>query len=104
MKKWCRSGDWSSCRQTDTEGSFEDSAVAISDDRIRTFHVTLKQLRLSDAAWYLCVVGQHQISVHVEVTPRTSTGLFFLRQRLVLPSVSQFWLLFFARREILHLF
>lgn len=73
VKKWCRSGDWSSCRLTDGEGSFEDSSVAISDDRIRTFRVTLKKLQLSDAAWYLCVAGQHQIGVHVEVTPRTTT-------------------------------
>lgn len=74
MKKWCRSGDWSSCRQTDGRGGFEDSSVAISDDRIRTFSVTLKKLRLSDDAWYTCVVGQHQIAVHVEVLPRTTTS------------------------------
>lgn len=100
MKKWCRSGDWSSCRLTDTEGRFEDSAVAISDDRIRTFHVTLKKLQLSDAAWYLCVVGQHQIGVHVEVTPRATTGGFLVRSRLVSPIVSLFDLLFLAKREI----
>lgn len=104
VKKWCRSGDWSSCRLTDGEGSFEDSSVAISDDRIRIFRVTLKKLQLSDAAWYLCVAGQHQIGVHVEVTPRTTTSRFLLRQRRVLPSVSQLCLFFFAHWEILNLF
>lgn len=94
MKKWCRSGDWSSCWLTDGEGRFEDSSVAVSDDRIRTYRVTLKKLQLSDTAWYLCVVGQHQIAVHIEVTPRTTTRRFLLRERLVLPSVSQLCLFF----------
>lgn len=73
-KKWCRSGDWSSCLPTGPEGSYEDASVALSDDRTRTFTVTLKELKLSDTAWYLCSAGKHQIAVHVEVTPRPTTS------------------------------
>lgn len=72
-KKWCRSGDWSSCLLTDSEGSYEDTSVAISDDRTGTFTVTLKQLLMRDTGWYWCGVGQQQIAVHVQVTPRITT-------------------------------
>ncbi|XP_030015297.1 polymeric immunoglobulin receptor [Sphaeramia orbicularis] len=72
-KKWCRSGDWSSCLLTDSEGNYQDTSVAISDDRTGTFTVTLKKLQMRDTGWYWCGVGQQQISVHVLVTPRPST-------------------------------
>lgn len=72
-KKWCRRGDWSSCLSTGPEGSYVDTSVAISDDRTRTFTITLKKLRLSDSGWYMCSAGQQQIPVHVQVTPRPTT-------------------------------
>ncbi|XP_070701178.1 polymeric immunoglobulin receptor [Pempheris klunzingeri] len=72
-KKWCRSGDWSSCRLTGSEGSYEDTSVAVSDDRTRAFTVTLKKLQMGDTGWYWCSAGQKQISVHVLVTPRPTT-------------------------------
>ncbi|XP_051252768.1 polymeric immunoglobulin receptor isoform X1 [Dicentrarchus labrax] len=72
-KKWCRSGDWSSCVLTGSDGSYEDTSVAISDDRTRTFTITLKDLQLRDTAWYWCSAGQEKIAVHVVVTPRPST-------------------------------
>ncbi|XP_067461125.1 polymeric immunoglobulin receptor isoform X1 [Thunnus thynnus] len=72
-KKWCRSGDWSSCLMTGSEGSYEDNSVAISDDRIGTLTITLKKLQMRDAGWYWCSVGQQQIAVHVQVTPPAST-------------------------------
>ncbi|XP_067385178.1 polymeric immunoglobulin receptor isoform X2 [Channa argus] len=72
-KKWCRSGDWSSCRLTDSEGSYDDASVAISDDRTGAFTVTLKKLQMRDTGWYLCSAGQKQEAVHVLVTPRAST-------------------------------
>lgn len=73
-KKWCRSGGWSSCLSAGSEGSYEDTSVAISDDRTGTFTVTLKKLQMRDAGWYLCSAGQQQVAVQVQVTPRASTS------------------------------
>ena len=73
-KKWCRSGDWSSCLGTGSEGSYEDTSVAISDDRTGAFTVTLKKLQLGDTGWYWCAAGQQQTAVHVLVTPRPTTS------------------------------
>ncbi|KAK9539405.1 hypothetical protein VZT92_004513 [Zoarces viviparus] len=73
QKKWCRSGDWSSCLLTGSEGSYEDTSVAISDDRTRAFTVTLKKLQMSDSGWYWCSAGQQQKLVHVLVTPTPTT-------------------------------
>ncbi|XP_071348059.1 polymeric immunoglobulin receptor [Trachinotus anak] len=73
QKKWCRSGDWSSCLLSGSDGSYEDTSVAISDDRTGTFTVTLKKLQMRDTGWYWCSAGQQQISVHVLVTPRPTT-------------------------------
>ncbi|XP_034411017.1 LOW QUALITY PROTEIN: polymeric immunoglobulin receptor-like [Cyclopterus lumpus] len=56
-KKWCRSGDWSSCLLTGSEGSYEDTSVALRDDRTRTFTITLKKLRMRDSGWHWCSVG-----------------------------------------------
>ncbi|KAK2821940.1 hypothetical protein Q5P01_022005 [Channa striata] len=72
-KKWCRSGDWSSCLLTDSEGSYDDASVAISDDRTGAFTVTLKKLQMRDTGWYWCSAGQTQAAVQVLVTPRAST-------------------------------
>lgn len=63
---------------TDSEGSYEDTSVAISDDRTGTFTVTLKQLLMRDTGWYWCGVGQQQIAVHVQVTPRITTSKSFV--------------------------
>ncbi|XP_034470751.1 polymeric immunoglobulin receptor [Hippoglossus hippoglossus] len=72
-KKWCRSGDWSSCLVTDSEGSYEDTSVAISDDRTTAFTVTLKNLQMRDIGWYWCSSGYQKIAVQVLVTPRPTT-------------------------------
>ncbi|XP_059201366.1 polymeric immunoglobulin receptor isoform X2 [Centropristis striata] len=72
-KKWCRSGDWSSCLHTGPDGSYEDTSVAISDDRTRTFTITFKKLRMRDTGWYWCSAGQQQVAVHLLVTPRPTT-------------------------------
>ncbi|KAM6990213.1 polymeric immunoglobulin receptor [Tautogolabrus adspersus] len=74
-KKWCRSGDWSHCLLTDAGESYEDASVAISDDRIRTYTVTLKKLQLRDTGWYTCSAGKHKMSVQVLVTPRPKDTL-----------------------------
>nr|XP_040027517.1 polymeric immunoglobulin receptor [Gasterosteus aculeatus aculeatus] len=73
QKKWCRTGDWSSCLLTGSEGSYNDTSVAIRDDGSRTFTVTLKNLQMKDTGWYWCCAGQHKEHVHVIVTPRPST-------------------------------
>ncbi|KAM3603864.1 uncharacterized protein V6R79_003156 [Siganus canaliculatus] len=72
-KKWCRSGNSSSCLLTGPEGSYDDTSVAISDDRTRTFTITIKRLQLKDSGWYWCSAGQQKTAVHVLVTPRPST-------------------------------
>ncbi|XP_060940052.1 polymeric immunoglobulin receptor isoform X1 [Limanda limanda] len=72
-KKWCRSGDWSSCLSTGSEGSYEDTSVAISDDRTKAFTVTLKNLQMRDIGWYWCSSGYQKIAVQVLVTPRPTT-------------------------------
>uniref|UniRef100_A0AAZ1XNW4 Ig-like domain-containing protein n=1 Tax=Oreochromis aureus TaxID=47969 RepID=A0AAZ1XNW4_OREAU len=74
-KKWCRSGDLSSCLSTGSKGSYEDGSVAISDDRKEAFNVTLKKLQMSDAGWYSCSAGQQQVDVRVQVRPHGSTIL-----------------------------
>uniref|UniRef100_A0A8D3AWY4 Polymeric immunoglobulin receptor n=1 Tax=Scophthalmus maximus TaxID=52904 RepID=A0A8D3AWY4_SCOMX len=74
QKKWCRSGDWSSCLPTDSDGSYEDTSVAISDDRTGTFTVTLKRLQMRDTGWYWCSAGQQKKAVHVQVTPQPTTA------------------------------
>lgn len=73
-KKWCRSGDWRSCKSTGSVGSYEDSWVAIRDDRTGAFTVTLKKLRVIDTAWYWCSAGQQNQMVHVLVAPRPTTS------------------------------
>ncbi|XP_061587232.1 polymeric immunoglobulin receptor isoform X2 [Cololabis saira] len=72
-KKWCRSGDWRSCLSTGPDGSYEDSSVAITDDRTRAFTVTLKKLEMRDTGWYWCSAGQQKITVHVVVAPKPTT-------------------------------
>ncbi|XP_029929413.1 polymeric immunoglobulin receptor isoform X2 [Myripristis murdjan] len=74
VKKWCRSGDWSSCLLTGSESRYEDTSVAIIDDRTGAFTITLKELQMKDAGWYLCAAGQQQMSVYVLVTPRPFTS------------------------------
>lgn len=71
-KKWCRSGNWSSCVVTGPDGRYEDASVAISDDRIGSFAVTLKNLQMKDTGWYWCSAGQHKMFVHVQATPPTA--------------------------------
>ncbi|XP_015251340.1 PREDICTED: polymeric immunoglobulin receptor-like [Cyprinodon variegatus] len=72
-KKWCRSGDWRSCLSTGSDGSYEDSSVAIRDDRTRAFTVTFKKLQMKHTAWYWCSAGQQKIAVHLLVTPKPTT-------------------------------
>ncbi|XP_026231258.1 polymeric immunoglobulin receptor isoform X2 [Anabas testudineus] len=72
-KKWCRSGNSSSCLLTGSEGSYEDTSVAISDDRTGAFTVTLKKLQLKDTGWYWCCAGQQQVALHLLVKPRPTT-------------------------------
>uniref|UniRef100_A0AAY4AWT9 Ig-like domain-containing protein n=1 Tax=Denticeps clupeoides TaxID=299321 RepID=A0AAY4AWT9_9TELE len=73
QKKWCRSGDWSSCMVTDAEGHFQSKSMQITDDKSREFTVTLRNLEKKDQGWYWCAVGQEQEPVRVEVTSRTTT-------------------------------
>lgn len=72
-KRWCRSGHLSSCKVTDTNGTFSSTSVLIRDDRKDTITVTMRRLELRDAGWYWCGVGQQQVTVHVLVTPRPTT-------------------------------
>ncbi|XP_077415015.1 polymeric immunoglobulin receptor isoform X2 [Vanacampus margaritifer] len=72
-KKWCRSGDASSCLVTGAEGSYEDKSVAIHDDKTRTLTITIKKLQMKDMGWYWCSAGQQQGPVQVQVLHRSST-------------------------------
>ncbi|XP_076018480.1 polymeric immunoglobulin receptor isoform X2 [Genypterus blacodes] len=84
-KKWCRSGDWSSCFSTNSDGS---DRVAISDDRTRSFTVTLKKVQLRDTGWYWCAAGQQQVAVHVQVTLQPSTTVTVSSPPTLRPSVT----------------
>ncbi|KAL4007271.1 hypothetical protein ACER0C_001123 [Sarotherodon galilaeus] len=88
-KKWCRSGDPSSCLSTGSERSYEDTSVAISDDRTGAFTVTLKKLQMKDADWYLCSAGQQQAAVQVQVRPHGSTSNIFFSATISLPSQTE---------------
>ncbi|KAK5617923.1 hypothetical protein CRENBAI_024634 [Crenichthys baileyi] len=72
-KKWCRSGDWRTCLSTGSDGSYDDSSMAIRDDRTGAFTITFKNLQIQDTAWYWCSAGQQKISVHLLVTPQPTT-------------------------------
>lgn len=72
-KKWCRSGDWSSCLFTNSEGAYSDTSLDIRDDRTGAFRVTYKSLQKRDAGWFWCGAGQQQVTVHIQVTPRVTT-------------------------------
>ncbi|XP_077581192.1 polymeric immunoglobulin receptor [Stigmatopora nigra] len=72
-KMWCRSGDWSNCLMTSNEGTYDDSSVAINDDKTGTLTITIKNLQRRDMGWYWCAVGQEKIPVHIQVFHRPST-------------------------------
>ncbi|XP_055084572.1 polymeric immunoglobulin receptor isoform X2 [Periophthalmus magnuspinnatus] len=72
-KKWCRSGDWSSCLLTDSEGAYTDATVDIQDDRSGAFAVTYKRLQMRHTGWYWCGAGQQKVAVHLQVLPRVTT-------------------------------
>ncbi|XP_066508485.1 polymeric immunoglobulin receptor [Hoplias malabaricus] len=72
-KRWCRSGYISSCKTTDSNGTFSSRSLLISDDRESIITITMMNLEMRDAGWYLCGSGQQQVSVHVLVTPRPTT-------------------------------
>ncbi|XP_077472217.1 polymeric immunoglobulin receptor [Stigmatopora argus] len=72
-KMWCRSGDLNNCLMTGNEGTYEDSSVAINDDKTGTLTITIKNLHRRDMGWYWCAVGQEKIPVHVQVFHRPST-------------------------------
>ncbi|XP_063741641.1 polymeric immunoglobulin receptor isoform X2 [Eleginops maclovinus] len=74
-KKWCRSGDWSSCLSAGSEGSYEDSSVDIKDDRSGSFTITLKKLQMRHTGWYWCSAGLQKMPVLVQVKPRPMTTL-----------------------------
>ncbi|CAL1580141.1 unnamed protein product [Knipowitschia caucasica] len=72
-KKWCRSGDWSSCLHTDSEGVHSDGSVDIKDDRTGAFTVTYKRLQVRDMGWYWCGAGSQKVAVHLQVLRRATT-------------------------------
>ncbi|XP_060762352.1 polymeric immunoglobulin receptor-like [Neoarius graeffei] len=80
-KRWCRSGNLHSCKVTNN-GTFSSKSLLISDNRKDTVTVTMRQLKMQDAGWYLCRAGEHQASVHVLVTPgSTTTALGVITQQ-----------------------
>ncbi|TSP09056.1 Protein THEM6 [Bagarius yarrelli] len=72
-KKWCRSGNVKSCTVTNN-GTYSSKSLLISDNRKDTVTVTMRQLEFRDAGWYYCGAGEHQASVHVLVTSRSTTN------------------------------
>ncbi|XP_037537976.1 LOW QUALITY PROTEIN: polymeric immunoglobulin receptor [Nematolebias whitei] len=82
-KKWCRSGDPRSCLSTGSVGSYENSSMAIRDDRTGAFTVTFKKLHMTDTAWYWCSAGPQMITVRVHVTPRPTTTVPLITARLM---------------------
>lgn len=90
-KRWCRSGDLSSCVVTNSNGTFSGRNLIICDDRKSVFTVTLQHLEMRDSGWYWLGAGQHQVAVRVSVTPRatkTTTSLVqILRSTAALPVI-----------------
>ncbi|XP_060724639.1 transmembrane domain-containing protein TMIGD3-like [Tachysurus vachellii] len=66
QKQWCRLKD-EQCNTVRTETS-QNSAVYISDDGRRSFSVTMRRLKKSDAGWYWCSAGDLQVPVHISVS------------------------------------
>ncbi|XP_036373570.1 CMRF35-like molecule 9 [Megalops cyprinoides] len=72
-KKWCRSGDWSSCMTAGGTGISQHASVQISDDRRGEFNVTVRRLERKDTGWYWCTAGDTQVPVHISVVQPTGT-------------------------------
>ncbi|XP_060722055.1 polymeric immunoglobulin receptor-like [Tachysurus vachellii] len=66
QKQWCRFKD-GQCNTVRTETS-QNSSVYISDDGRRSFRVTMRRLKKSDAGWYWCSAGDLQVPVHISVS------------------------------------
>ncbi|XP_058274769.1 polymeric immunoglobulin receptor isoform X2 [Hemibagrus wyckioides] len=86
-KRWCRSGHVRSCSVTNN-GTFLSESLLISDDGKDTVTVTMRQLEMRDAGWHLCGAGEHQVSVNVLVTPRSTKAAFGIKTQpsLTVPS------------------
>ncbi|KAG9329951.1 hypothetical protein JZ751_028522, partial [Albula glossodonta] len=54
QKKWCRIGDQISCLEAGAVETSQNSIIQISDDDIRQFNVTVRELEKSNTGWY-CV-------------------------------------------------
>ncbi|KAL0967035.1 hypothetical protein UPYG_G00303740 [Umbra pygmaea] len=74
-KKWCRSGDWSSCLVTNSDGLNEDQALEIRDDHTKAFNVTFRRLVSTDTGWYWCASGQQQVAVYIQVTQQVAVHI-----------------------------
>ncbi|MCJ8745182.1 hypothetical protein PDJAM_G00127500 [Pangasius djambal] len=85
-KRWCRSGDLSSCKVT-SNGTFSSESLLISDDRKDTVTVTMRRLEKRDTGWYWCEAGEHQLFIHVLVTPRSTTTALDVKTQQHLPEV-----------------
>ncbi|KAG7488454.1 hypothetical protein MATL_G00032770 [Megalops atlanticus] len=72
-KRWCRSGDWSSCLTAGGIGTSQHASVLISDDRRGEFNVTVRGLERKDTGWYWCIAGDTQVPVHISVVEPTGT-------------------------------
>ncbi|KAJ8371841.1 hypothetical protein AAFF_G00299360 [Aldrovandia affinis] len=73
VKRWCRSGDWSSCLTAGGTGTSQHASVLITDDRRGEMSVTVRELQREDAGWYWCAAGEEMFPVHIAVTQRITT-------------------------------
>ncbi|KAM8838813.1 polymeric immunoglobulin receptor [Synchiropus picturatus] len=68
QKRWCRCGNWSSCRVIDPRERYQDDSLTIVDNGNETLTVTLKNIQMNAAGWYWCGAGNQLKSVEVAVS------------------------------------
>ncbi|XP_053293020.1 uncharacterized protein LOC128453919 isoform X2 [Pleuronectes platessa] len=68
--KWCKLGR--SC-VTGQSGAIDGTIVTIDSGGLNVFHVSMSGLSTGSIGWYLCVKGDLQMPVHVNVTEKPTT-------------------------------
>ncbi|XP_035027663.1 uncharacterized protein LOC118118631 isoform X2 [Hippoglossus stenolepis] len=68
--QWCKMGG--SCVRGPS-GAIDGTSVTIDSGRLNVFHVSMSGLSTESVGWYLCVKGDLQMPVHVNVIEKPTT-------------------------------